>query len=445
MKADKKQKVLNNIQHFEANELYTYIKSGDIAYDEMKATGKLNHIKQEEIEALLDADKKSQLVEENFWIECKNKRTIKDCNLFIASYPNSFYKSQALALKQQIEDDIKQQKDIEIENLKDLNATISIDYLKSLIDEGVLTKQDLYDYGIITPKALELFLDPPNLLTSYKENWKDLPKLPVGYTDAYMFGVAGSGKTMVLSGLMASAHKQGILDMNIDNNAGVHFSNQMLSSIKMGYVLPSTPTNALNYIAANIHKETPKKRKYPVSFIDMSGEHFSKTYEDGQMSDDISAKEYLTNNNRKLILFFIDYAQAISETKRVENADQGQQLQFALDYFDKDSTLAKTDAIHFIITKSDLMPEGEDPENHAIQFLDEHYKNLINTAKRYCQKHNINAPINNKLYVTPFTLGKFMLQNTFIHNPKPSQKLLNRVLGSVSPVRKGNWWEFKSK
>lgn len=442
METEKKQKILNNIQHFEANELFTYIKSGDIGYEEMKATGKLNHVKQEEIEALQVLERQAQQAEDNFWNECKRKRTIKDCNLFIASYPNSIFKTQAVALKEQIEKDIEDQKETELENLKDPSATISLDYLKSLINEGVLTKQDLFDYGIITPKALELFLFPPDMLKSYKDNWKDLPKLPVGYTDAYMFGVAGSGKTMVLAGLMASAYKQGILDMNIDNNAGVQFSNQMISSVKMGYVLPSTPTNALNYIAANIHKENPKKKKYPISFIDMSGEHFRKTYEDGQMSDDISAKEYLNNNNRKLILFFIDYGQAVSETKRIENADQGQMLQFALDSFDKDGTLGKTDAIHFIITKSDLMPEGENHEKHAVEFLNEHYKNLINTAKRYCEKYNINAPIKNKLHVTPFTLGKFMLQNTFIHNPKPSQNLLYRVLGSVAPVQKKSWWEF---
>jgi hypothetical protein len=265
-------------------------------------------------------------------------------------------------------------------------------------------------------------------------DWKNLPPLPIGRTDVYVFGIVGSGKSAMLAGLLHQAHRQGIIAADSDYRVGVQYKDELIKRIKLGILPRSTRADVLNYIPLTLFDEN--KQGHPFSIIEMSGEKFSQTYRSGKVTDEdsIGAREYLSNSNRKILLFVIDYNHHRIGAGANEFASQDAQLENVLFLLSKDGTLDKTDALMLVVSKADLIPNHGRINESVERFLSNEYLNFINRCKDMKMKHKF------KLLMYPFSLGSFVLPRTYRFDPTFSDQLLHDLI-ALSYVEKEGFFK----
>lgn len=378
-------------------------------------------------------------MEDLFWTIAKGKNNITAYKSYIDKCQEEKYKlkgryideANELIEKIQIENDINKEK--LLDDILNNTTKYPPEELQKLFEKEKISKKDLYDREV-TKNALDTYLNPPKFEHSTGQKWSDLPPLPKGNTDIYLFGNYASGKTCILAGLFAHGRdSDGKLDINSEqiNNKGVKFANELISkSIKTGYTPPATPTGVANFVPGRIRYAN---NNYNISFIEMSGEHFIKSY-DGESikgQNSIGANAYLANDNNKSILLVIDYDSARGDA---DHANLQSIFLYVLNALNKDGTLKSTDALQIVVTKADLIESNRAEEVN--KYINEHYSALIAKIQQLNRRYNINPTADNKVLIHPFSLGKFMLQRTFEFDDADSKKLLDFIAILSRPNKK---------
>lgn len=467
-----RKRILDNVKRISKERLAEEIIKRIVTLSDLKDTGDLHPDKRQYLEPTWNEVQE----EDNLWGEIEGSNSIAKCEEYLEEYPDGYYRQRVLDRMEDLLWEIAKREEnkiayknyidkcrngnyklkgryideanrlieeIEIENEKTKQKLLDdilknpIKYppekLQELIDIERITKQDLNERGV-TEKALDTYLNPPTFENFTGQKWSNLPPLPKGNTDIYLFGNVGSGKTCILAGLFAHGRdNDGRLDTNSEqiNPKGVKFANELISkSIKTGYTPPYTPSNAVNYVPGRIKYDG---NNYDVSFIEMSGEYFRRSYEgesiEGQYS--IGANEYLANDNNKSILLVIDYDPSRDDAG---HADLQSIFLYVLNALSNDGTLRNTDAIQIVIAKADLIESNRAEE--VDRYIKEHYSALLAMIQQLNKRYNINPTIGNKVLIHPFSLGKFMLQDTFEFDPSDSEKLLNFIAILSRPNKK---------
>jgi hypothetical protein len=197
----------------------------------------------------------------------------------------------------------------------------------------------------------------------------------------------------------------------------------------------STKADVLNFIPIILYDKDDVG--HPLSFIEMSGENFTRTYNSGNVNDpdSIGARTYLNNNNRKILMFVIDYRHHMNGQDVREIATQDAQLQNVIMLLSNDGTLDKTDALMIVVTKADLFPKSTALNDTVHQFLiSSDYLNFFNTCKRLKEKHKF------RLILHPFSLGTFKLPRIYDFNPHFSDNLLSDLI-TFSFRKRKTWFE----
>ncbi len=440
---EQKRNALANLNLTPQEKILELIQDGVFTFEELQDTGKFSREKQDWVREQLDEIKRKAVeeerkkmadneVEENYWKDCEQKRTISAYKEYIAAYPHGKYVNIANGRIATLERELIEEQEKIYRTIEADPNFYTIQRIKEMLNEGKITEQGIIERNIATPEALEVFLDPPDYVSRVFD-WEDLPPLPADNTDIYFFGIPRSGKSCVLSGMFYQAEKAGMLDPDISNHEGVRYLNELKQCVYDGYVPPSTPTDTVNFIATSLYLN---ERKYPVSVIEMSGEFFKATYERASTKDKntIGAKGYLHNNNRKVIFLVVDYfADAQRGRKRTMAESQQDLLIYCLKTLERDGTLAKTDSIQVVVTKADLMQVSDDElYDKTKEFVVDNYANLINNIKRVNKKYGINKNDNYGAVVLPFSLGRFMLGKTFEFEENHSNELLKSLLNSTA-------------
>jgi hypothetical protein len=501
MTESEKQEILRSLRGRSADELWGYIKNGDITLDEMKDAGGMIRDIIDEINNLqknLNAEKKAEAEKETaFWNESKNKHTRQSYNDYLTKYPDGRYKSQAeesITLitkeesKKRVEAEIafwnecntkgkkidyvkyiaaypngiyknhaeaclanidKEKHDC-LEKMKDRPEDFDNKRLQKILDEGILEESDLIKEGIITQEALKLYLNPPlNQFINQKE-WGSSPKIQEGKTDIYFFGIPGSGKSCVLAGTLYAAHKKGILRCDIKETFGYTYINELIKCIEIGYIPLPTDDDSVNCLSFSLIKNNKTHLKnnktHPLNVIEMSGEIFINTYQklvgDKSRDKSITIQKYLENKNRKIIFFVIDYrADSASAHTKDLAANQTDKLTAILEILKNDGILKQTDGIVVIISKSDYMPQAQNKSREEIakNYLNDNYLNFMKILGEHLRSYKINRANGYKPYVIPFSLGKFMLGRTFICDLNDSNIVVDNLL-TLSRIKRKRWF-----
>jgi len=141
-----------------------------------------------------------------------------------------------------------------------ISGRISADEIKANINNGNYNFDDLLDAGINSKiiNSLKQYCNS-NRITMFR-NINQLPPMEEGRTDVYFVGVPGSGKSTMLSGLLNSANKNGILIPDPYNNDGSIYQTQLISDLNRGVLPNATASGSYNYVALSIKDNEGEKR-----------------------------------------------------------------------------------------------------------------------------------------------------------------------------------------
>jgi hypothetical protein len=241
--------------------------------------------------------------------------------------------------------------------------------------------------------------------------WKDLPPLLNDRTDIYFFGQPASGKSCILANFFSYINKYGLFIENAHSIIGVNYKNLIQSEYDLGY-LPERTGEGVNYITFDLIDPNNINDKYPLNFIEMSGELFDQAAIGGVSDNNLNAKNYLNNNNRKLLFFVVDYDRHVQNTLNPDgNTPQGAKMLTILSLLDQFGTFKQTDGIYILVSKADLFPAGVDPVQYAGDFLNSNYMSFINNCKNIKQKYKSEFEI--KAY--PYSIGNLTLKSTYVY------------------------------
>ena len=190
--------------------------------------------------------------------------------------------------------------------------------------------------------------------------------------------------------------------------------------------------------------------EHPINFIEMSGEHIVRTYDnyDGTF-ESIPFHQYLKSENDKYFFIVVDYLSAVN------NSDQNIYLSTILQFFQQfekhNKVLKKTRAINLVLSKSDLLDGGTNDAQMAEDFIKQDggaYHNLYSQLVRLYERNphmgggkksiwnlgSKNATKKPKIY--PYSLGEFELFDvSFKYNKVPSEMLFWDILKRTSAVK----------
>ena len=378
------------------------------------------------------------------WIDTKDRNTILDYVNYIKVHPYSEYREEA-------EQKVKDMKGNLLTDMKRFPFKYTRDMMYAYISSNALTMEDLVDNSdVLTDRGYSHIKKHPRL----QDEQRDLPVSKLenphseeGNTDIYFFGVGGSGKTCVLSGLMSLTGQLGFRFDPKGPGGGGNYAMELRNYARTSMLPPATDQQYIQVIDGQINDEQGNVQK--IAFIEMSGE---KTAEfaamDNQESfDDLGpgAAGLLSNDNNKVLFFVIDP----TNEKAVEMGQCSQHWVMQSDMLNCVSALLsrnptlmkKVIAIHIILTKSDTL--GEYVDQNVIEELlsSQGYQAVLADIKAICERYDINKQTGFNVGLYPFCVGKFMPGEVYTFDETDSLKILRVIQKNVPIIPKKGFFD----
>jgi hypothetical protein len=337
----------------------------------------------------------------------------------------------------------KSEKDVFLNKIE--NRKVKADEIKLKINNKIISFDDLENLSSLSQKTINSlkYYTSSNRMTTFRTIDK-LPAMEEGRTDLYFIGVPGSGKSTMLSGILHSAHKNGILLPDPYNQDGSIFQNQLISDLNKGVLPQATAHGSYNYIALSIEGED--KKRHPFNIVEVPGENYVQMYNNGDVEQFLS---YIQNSNKKILVFVID--SLAHHTGYLESTDQNDQSLVypnILQLFHANGILEQTDAIYLVSNKFDAIYESlyagdERPhEEIASEFLHEEFLNLINNCKAVRDESKNKF----KIKLLPFSIGKVSYETILeSYNQTYATNILNEIISDSFIVKGGRWSKIFNK
>lgn len=317
-------------------------------------------------------------------------------------------------------------------------------------------------------------------------------------TDVYFFGVPGSGKSTVLAGifklgksgnlqLTLPAHGDhigytyaSILQEYLENNVfpqrtktrfvlkhdltpiddvesnpvdNFDTDNELNTETQSnGDIMESDVSDKFIQIIDGILKENVNENnqeEHRISIIEMPGERtLDFAASDIKNFDKLDSllgkgtKELFMNENRKLFFFVIDPKPKRTYNVKLNGVDtpmtQAQALTALVEFIAMvPGLLDKIDAMHVILSKSDLLsnPNSIDIINQEV--IECGYEALISDIKGLCNpaKGNINVQCDHSPYIFTFSLGKVFPGHMIKYNKADAEKILRVIAANTYSTR----------
>lgn len=279
-------------------------------------------------------------------------------------------------------------------------------------------------------------------------------------TDIYFFGVPGSGKTTVLSGLF-NVDRYENLRLHLEGH-GTHPNGYSYACILQKYpsenLFPqSTKTvqesendtgdKYIQIVDAEL-TESQKDKKHKLSIIEMPGERTlafaAADIRDPEMMDELlgkGTKELFCNDNRKVFFFVIDPKPYRSYEVKLNGSPvhitQKQVLSALVDFLGSvPGLLEKVDAMHIILSKSDMLSNPDDFSVIQDEILDKGYNDVIEEINILCSKSrgNVNAHCGHRPYLFTFSLGKLYPGHMIEFKKDDAAKILKVIAANTYSV-----------
>jgi hypothetical protein len=366
-----KQQILQEINEIDVNDLLELIQTNDIRLEEMVDSG-LERAKLNAIQTLLNQSNKAE----------QTGKSDQDIN--------DELKSLCLSIE---------------------HGDYSVIEIRNFLLSGVITSELLKEYTSMTDDIIEKINYYQKQVTPFMD-WDKLPPLQSNRTDVYFFGIPGSGKSCVLGSLFYFFDNNGLLFDSMQNQIGTLYRNQLKDEFGYGILPESTAVNGVNYMPIELRNLQDSSLKHPLNFVEMSGEIFDTAYIKGINSIHPKVIEYLSNKNRKILFFIIDYDLHKKSEKISFGASQASKLTAVLEILDNYGTLSKVDSIYVLVTKSDLFPKDRDKVEYANEFIHKYYLNFVNNLKDKKSKYQNKNSF--KITVYPFTIGEVKYKDMLV-------------------------------
>lgn len=327
------------------------------------------------------------------------------------------------------------------------NRAIAYEY----ITQGILTKEDLIDrHHLLTLSAYYHIKKYPNLI----DEQTVLPLCPLnieeqmisGDVDVLFWGVPGSGgKTSLLASLMTLIGKNNSFvyrHNSTDKNIYGHYLSNYLSDNR----LPPATDQCYIQIVNTLHQSNGISSG--VSFIEFAGEQVfalaSNSIDDGLYGGSVTPDliKILSNTNKKILFVCYDPTNLkdlqIGSCESFQHIFQSDLLSCVVSLMHRDSKFMKNViAIHLIVTKSDVW------FNHSLErsissIVDEGgCGGLFLQIDKLAKDYGINKHLNYKVDPIPFSIGKFMMGDTYEFDNSDAKKILKIIEEDISAYNRG--------
>lgn len=379
------------------------------------------------------------------WIDAKDRNTILDYVNYIKVHPYSEYREEA-------EQKVQDMKGNLLTDMKRFPFKYNRDIMYAYISSNALTMEDLVDNSeVLTDRGYSHIKKYPRLQDEQRQlpvSKLENPHSEDGNTDIYFFGVSGSGKTCVLSGLMSLTGQLGFRFDPKGPGGGGNYAMELRNYARTSMLPPATDQQYIQVIDGQINDEDGNIHK--IAFIEMSGE---KTAEFAAMDiqesfDDLGpgAASLLSNDNNKVLFFVIDP----TNEKNIEMGLGSQQWVMQSDVLNCVSALLtrnptlmkKVIAIHVILTKSDTLGEYVDQNVIEERLNSQGYQAVLADIKAICERYDINKQTGFHVGLYPFCVGKFMPGDVYTFDETDSLKILRVIQkNTVVERKKGGFFD----
>ncbi len=297
--------------------------------------------------------------------------------------------------------------------LQILNGIYSLDEIEKCISGSNLSMENL--------DVIKSYLNF-NLPLDFYE-FRDLSPLLQDRTDIYVLGNNNSGKSTFLASLFSYMNRSGLIYRNINSLAGLSNTNNLIHGFDFGF-FPQEGVSGVNYICCDLLNIQDHNQVHPLNIIEFNYQKINlNTHVNYLIDPNSNAKQFLKNDNSKILLFFIEYSQ--NQEKIINDSQNLNRLLQRLEQF---GILARTTNINMVITKCDLFPTHIDPMEFAVTFINQNYLSFITACKSISNYYNGDL----KIKVFPFSVGKLSIKSSFINEKKYSwtKKILDEIFSS---------------
>lgn len=381
------------------------------------------------------------------------------------NHPDSPFKNEINSLYYKLRDEM-------LEQMKKNPSEYDKEFVTRLLDADIFKDYELTDAGLMTEESWQtLHLDRdlfPNIQSFQVED----PNIqaPEGCTDVYLFGTPGTGKTCLLMGL-AGADGEGY-SLNMKKGPGGPYAAALMEYVAAGLTPGRTYGKFVTTINGHIDR-TDKRGKtvhHNINLVEMSGEEFALRIADGQEVSlenmGTGATNLLRNKNRKVFFIIVDPSKEkvkVNYIEEVHDADGtlvAQRVRYRyisqltiLNKFvglfelpENADIMSRVDAIHFIVTKADILGDAKDRLRKASEHLLENYLAPVNHLKSYCRTtKRINYSSNKAECYSPkvftFSLGKFYLGDVFDFDKAETLQIIRTIGNVTGGTREKTWWD----
>lgn len=393
------------------------------------------------------------------WEEIKRSNNLYKVDDYRDNHPDSPFKNDIDSLYYQLRDE-------ELTKMKTCPSDFSKDDVKKLIDADIFTKWELIDEELMTEESWDKLQLDREYFPNIQEFQVEDPNIqaPGNCTDVYLFGTPGTGKTCLLMGL-TGANGSGYT-INMKTNGGPY------AAALQQYVTEGiTPGRTFGKFVTTISGEVREKDKrgkvidHRINFVEMSGEEFALRIADNKGASlanmGTGATNLLQNNNQKVFFIIVDatklkvkvdYLEDVRDSegnligqnirkKYVSQLDIMNKFVSLFELAENQDIMSKVDAIHFVVTKADMLGEGTERLLKARELLLSTYQGPIEGLKSYCRKtKRINYSTNYKPQVFTFSLGRFYLGDVFSFDKTETLKIIDTIRLVTSGVKEQSWW-----
>lgn len=306
---------------------------------------------------------------------------------------------------------------------------VDIEDIKKNIKNRLYTYEDLKKAGI-SAELINSFKHFQNQKAVGPTTVDSLPPMERGRTDVFFVGIAASGKSVMLSGLLFYAEKAGISIPDAYNNEGDKYAAQIITDLRRG-ILPMSTPEGFNYIALSLSDE--KGRAHPFNIVEVPGENYRQIYERGIENEEVKGfVNYIKNENRKILIFVLDVLghEQLFDADNNDTLNQSQAYSNILSMFEKNRILEKTDAVYIVVNKFDLIKKKNPNTTKtdldlAIEFVDEEFINL----RKNCERYRDRCSNKFKIRVLPYSIGNIVYRKILKEfHPEYSERLVKQLL-----------------
>lgn len=380
---------------------------------------------------------------------------------FRDNHPDATFINEVNALYYQLREE-------ELERMKQNPSEYGKDIVLRLIDANIFTDWQLKDEGLMTDESWTVLTElERDLFPNIQEYQIEDPNIRAigGCTDIYLFGTPGTGKTCLLMGL-TGANGQGY-SLNMKAQGGPYAS-ALQQYVNAGITPGRTFGKFVTTINGQINEETKRGNvlTHRINFVEMSGEEFALRIADGkevQLANmGTGATNLLKNQNRKVFFIIVD---STKEKVKVEYVEQVKDAEgnviderirkryiSQLDILNKfvslfelpenQEIMSRVDAIHFVVTKADMLGDKQARREKARNLLLSIYGGPIEQLKNYCrQTKRINYSTGYRPFAFTFSLGQFYLGDIFSFDSSETLQIINTIRTITGGTKEKTWWD----